>query len=227
MQTVLVALLEEDLSGALAEVLRHHGFESVVAATPEQAVRMAEQMRLGLMITDENLPPVAGKDVRGWIRSQPHHTHLPALVLTSVPQSAALPWRDDTHLLKPIDLAQVVAHAERLLGKPELRDQNATVLDMGALSVDLQTFYVKGPGGAVALTSTEFRLLRFLLRHRGEPVHPALLLKEHWGAYGVGGLALVRVHIRNLRNKLRAAAGGTLELIRTIPGRGYLLAPPT
>jgi DNA-binding response OmpR family regulator len=77
-------------------------------------------------------------------------------------------------------------------------------------------------GKEVGLTRTEYRLLEFLLEHKGEEIAQDELLKEVWGFQSVeGGSALIRAHVRNLRTKLDRI--GLPDVIRARRGRGYAL----
>ena len=128
-------------------------------------------------------------------------------------------------MAKPVDLPSFFGEVEQLA--PEAREiaRAESTLLLGQVVLDLRTFDLHGPVGSVLLTATEFRLLRSLAGRRGEPVHPMELLEEHWSGHALGGLALVRVHIGNLRKKLAQAAGENFVLLRTIPRKGYLLLP--
>lgn len=223
MKTVLVALPEAALAQAVGGVLLRHGYQSLIALSPEHGVRLAEQAKLALIVTDVQLPPIAGKDLCSWVRTQPHHATLPAIVYTTLAFALSTLSSLDTPVPRPVDLAAIPYQVESLIGKEDDSDRQEHLLNLGPLTIDLRTFDLHGPARSVTLTSTEFRLLQSLVKRRGAPVPPQALLSEHWGEYAIGGVALVRVHIRNLRAKIKEAAGRDPGLIRTARGLGYLL----
>lgn len=224
MKTVLVALPEAAIAQAVGSVLQQHSYQNLIALSSEHGVRLAEQAKLALIVTDVQLPRIAGKDLCTWVRAQPHHAALPAIVFTTPLFDPGALSPLDTPIPRPVDLAAFPRQVERLIGKGNDSERQEHLLDLGLLTVDLRTFDLRGPARSVMLTSTEFRLLRSLARRRGAPVQPQVLLREHWGEYAIGGVALVRVHIRNLRAKIKEAAGRDPGLIRTVRGLGYLLA---
>ena len=80
-------------------------------------------------------------------------------------------------------------------------------------------------GEELALTQREFDLLAFLGRHPGRAFSREELMERVWRYSFYTDTATVTVHIRRLRNKLAAVAGGA-ELIETIWGVGYRMAVP-
>ncbi len=97
------------------------------------------------------------------------------------------------------------------------------VLTIGEATLDRSSHELRGDGASVELTPTEFRLVRYLMQRRGSIVSVEELLEKVWEFFpGTGSSELVRSHVRNLRSKLRIAAGEA-ELVQTVPRRGYRL----
>ncbi len=95
---------------------------------------------------------------------------------------------------------------------------DGTVVRLGPLAIDTETFRVTASGRPLDLTFKEFELLRFLAQHAGRVYTRPGLLREVWGYDFYGGTRTVDVHVRRLRAKL----GPEHEhLIETVRGVGY------
>lgn len=223
MKAVLIALSEQDLAQALAHVLQQRGFTPIVAQSSEQGVRLAEQTELALLVTDVLLASTAGKGLQVWVREQPRHNQLPTLVITPVPTPPVAASDNEVYLSKPIDVGSFVTQVEGLIGTADVGAYPDDHLTIGPLTLNLRSFALQGNSCSVLLTPTEFRLLTALARNPGAAITAASLLEEIWNGQAIGGVALVRVHIRNLRKKLVEACGEDPHLIVTQPRIGYSL----
>ncbi len=98
-----------------------------------------------------------------------------------------------------------------------------TVIRLGAVAIDVETYQVTVGGRVLDLTFKEFELLRYLAGHPGRVFSRANLLQEVWGYDFYGGTRTVDVHVRRLRAKL----GPEHEhLVETVRGVGYRAAEP-
>jgi DNA-binding response OmpR family regulator len=95
---------------------------------------------------------------------------------------------------------------------------DGSVIALGPLQIDTETYRVRAAGAPLDLTFKEFELLRYLAQHRGRVYTRPALLREVWGYDFYGGTRTVDVHVRRLRAKL----GPEHEhLIETVRGVGY------
>ncbi len=100
-------------------------------------------------------------------------------------------------------------------------DTGASVVRLGPVAINVETYQVTTGGRTLDLTFKEFELLRFLAEHPGRVFSRAKLLQEVWGYDFYGGTRTVDVHVRRLRSKL----GPEREhLIETVRGVGYRAA---
>jgi DNA-binding response OmpR family regulator len=97
---------------------------------------------------------------------------------------------------------------------------DGTVLRLGALSIDTETYRVTAAGRPLDLTFKEFELLRFLARHSGRVFTRPALLREVWGYDFYGGTRTVDVHVRRLRAKLGPEHEHLIETVRSVGYRG-------
>jgi two-component system OmpR family response regulator len=94
---------------------------------------------------------------------------------------------------------------------------------MADLKLDSDTYQVSVRDQAIQLTSTEHRLLRYLMEHPNQALSPSHLLQAVWEyPPNTGDADLVRAHVRNLRSKIERV--NNRKYIRTIHGVGYMIS---
>ncbi len=148
---------------------------------------------------------------------------VPALVIVERDQLARHPWHEVVDELvypgAPVDELRVrLALVRRRAGAGD-----GTVIRLGPLSLDADTYRVTVSGQPLDLTFKEFELLRFLASRPGRVFTRPALLREVWGYDFYGGTRTVDVHVRRLRAKL----GPEHEhLIQTVRGVGYRVDEP-
>lgn len=98
-----------------------------------------------------------------------------------------------------------------------------SVVRLGPLSLDADTYRVTAAGHPLDLTYKEFELLRFLAQHPGRVFTRPALLREVWGYDFYGGTRTVDVHVRRLRAKLGTEHDHLIQTVRSV---GYRAAGP-
>ena len=212
-------LVEDDpiLGNGIELGLREAGFTVDWTRDGRSAHLALETTGYELVVLDLGLPRLSGMDLlRGLRRSG---NDLPVLVLTArdtvQDRVAGLEAGADDYLVKPFDLAELVARIRALLRRAHGRATNTLryrdlVLHPDSLSV------VRGKD-TITLSGRECAILVDLLEHQGTALSRARLEEGLYGWNEEIESNAVEVHIHNLRRKLGA------ELIRTIRGVGYLV----
>jgi two-component system OmpR family response regulator len=171
-----------------------------------------------LAIVDVLLPGGSGFELAARLR---HGHELPIVFLTArdavADRVAGLELADD-YLVKPFALEELMARVRAVLRR---RGAIPQVLEVERLLVDEEHGFATRGGWDLALTSTELRLLAFLIRHRGQALSKDQLLTQVWG-YEAYDHNLVEVHISALRRKLETQGP---RVIHTVRGIGYRFSP--
>ncbi len=220
---------DPEVLGTLSRALSREGFEIGRATSGLEALKMLGARRPDLIILDIIMPGLDGLAVCRKIRSENQYNDLPVLFLTARGQTddvvAGLDAGGDDYVAKPFELAELSARV-RALVRRGLRNAvvQSPVLQIGDLRLDLNTHQVNyGDAEPVQLTSTEHRLLRYLMEHANQALSPYHLLEAVWDyPPNTGDPDLVRAHVRNLRAKLESSEDS--PLIRTIYGVGYMIS---
>jgi two-component system, OmpR family, response regulator len=127
----------------------------------------------------------------------------------------------DDYLVKPFAFSELLARVEALQRRVTDIDQQETVLRVADLEMDLLGRRVQRGNMAVDLQSREFRLLEYLLRHKGQVVTRTMLLENVWDYHFDPQTNVIDVHISRLRGKINKHSDH--QLIRTIRGAGYII----
>ncbi len=224
------ALIVEDdgkVAGALKAGLAAEGYEAVVSRTGEDGYFRATTEPFDVIVLDLGLPGRDGLEVLSGLRSR--GLSVPVLVLTArdtiEDRVAGLDRGADDYLVKPFAFAELLARLRSLVRRGKA-DQ-AGRLVFADLELDPVAREVRRAGKPVDLTSREFDLLAYLLRHRGQVVSREMLARDVWKEPGRGTPIdnVIDVHITRLRKKIDAEAPE--KLIHTLRGVGFSLKAPT
>jgi len=218
---VLVVDDEAVLAEMVSMALRYEGWNIATAGDGSAAIAAARAQRPDVVVLDVMLPDMSGLDVLHKLREE--HPQLPVLLLTAKDavedRIAGLTAGGDDYVTKPFSIEEVVLRLRALL-----RRTGVTTVDSGAqlvvgdLVLDEDSHEVTRAGEPISLTSTEFELLRFMMRNSKRVLSKAQILDRVW-SYDFGGRSnIVELYISYLRKKIDA---GRTPLIHTVRGVGY------
>jgi two-component system KDP operon response regulator KdpE len=222
-----VLVIDDDASllRALRLGLRSGGHEVFTAATGESGVSEAAVSAPDIVIVDLGLPDFDGLEVCRRIRQW---SDVPIVMLsateTETRKVAALDGGADDYMTKPFGMAELEARIRVALrrSKTDTTDSHPTAVSVGSLELDLVHHDARLDGAVVDLTGKEFDVLAYLARYAGRTCTHEMILSAVWGP-GYGGEAqYLHAYVHRLRQKLHDPTG---QLIRTIPGVGYVLTP--
>jgi two-component system, OmpR family, response regulator len=222
---VLVVDDEAVLAEMVSMALRYEGWNIATAGDGSSAVASARSHRPDVVVLDVMLPDMSGLDVLRKLREQ--NPQLPVLLLTAKDavedRIAGLTAGGDDYVTKPFSLEEVVLRLRALL-----RRTGVTTMDSGAqlvvgdLVLNEDSHEVTRDGEPISLTSTEFELLRFMMRNSKRVLSKAQILDRVW-SYDFGGRSnIVELYISYLRKKID---NGREPMIHTLRGAGYVLKP--
>jgi two-component system OmpR family response regulator len=222
---VLVVDDEQSIAELLGRVLGHEGWDVTVALSGLAAVRAARTFRPDAVVLDIGLPDIDGFEVLRRLRA--NNPAVCVVFLTArdsvEDRIAGITAGGDDYVTKPFSLEEVLARLRGVLRRAGItRQATTTLLCVGDLSIDEDAREVRRGDAEIDLTSTEFELLRYLMRNPRRVLSKAQILDHVW-QYDFGGQAhVVELYISYLRKKVDA---GRLPMIHTVRGAGYVLKP--
>jgi DNA-binding response OmpR family regulator len=217
-------LLIEDEPGIVDFVrrgLEAEGFVVEAALDGVEGERLALKGGFDAIVLDLMLPGRSGLEILGSLRRA--IPSLPVIVLTArgeiEDRVAGLDAGAVDYLVKPFSLAELVARVRAQLRV--IAQASASTLGGEDIEVDLLTRKVRRGGRVVQLSTTEFELLVYLLRHHGQVVSREQILSSVWGYEHDPATNVVDVYVGYLRRKLGRA--GDPAPIFTVRAVGYRL----
>lgn len=218
---ILVVEDATELAEALADGLRNIGYATDVAATVADAGYKATVTEYDVIVLDLNLPDGDGVDLCKQLREDGSHAAVLMLTARDRVQDRVrgLDSGADDYLVKPFALEELAARVRALLRRAEVRLRPQ--IRVGDLEVNPATVTATYRGLPISLTSREFAVLEYLARRSPAVVSVEELLEHVCDEYANPFSNTIRVHLANLRRKLREATGD--PLIETVIGRGYKL----
>ncbi|WP_413723108.1 copper/silver response regulator transcription factor [Sodalis sp. RH23] len=209
----------------LCKGLTEAGFIVDLADNGMTGYHLAMTAEYDLVILDIMLPDVNGWDIVKMLRSA--EKGMPILLLTALGtvehRVKGLELGADDYLIKPFAFAELLARVRTLLrrGTTVIAESQFRVAD---LTLDLVTRRVTRGGVKIILTSKEFTLLEFFIRHTGEVLPRSLIASQVWDMNFDSDTNAIDVAVKRLRAKIDNDF--TPKLIQTVRGVGYVLEVP-
>ena len=218
-------LLVEDEPGLVLTLrvrLTSEGYDVEAAGDGDQALACARRQRFDLIVLDVMLPRRNGFEVCRALREEGNST--PVIMLTArghvADKVSGLKLGADDYVTKPFEMVELLARIEAQLRRVPSPPSGAGAYEFGSIRVDFRSAEVHRHGTPVELSAREFRLLCYLIEHRGETVSREKLLNEVWGYQAMPSTRTVDVHVAWLRQKIEANPRHPAFLL-TIHGLGY------
>jgi two-component system, OmpR family, alkaline phosphatase synthesis response regulator PhoP len=219
-------LLVEDEPGlvmTLTDRLVAEGYDVEAATDGDTGLTHAASGTFDLVILDGMLPGRDGFDVCRTLRQRGVQT--PILMLTArgqvVDRVVGLKLGADDYLVKPFEMAELLARIEALLRRaPRPATAAGETYEFGDVHVDFRKAEVTRAGLPLELSAREFKLLCYFIEHHGATLSRDELLNEVWGYNATPSTRTVDVHVAWLRQKVEPLPRRP-EYIHTIHGLGY------
>jgi heavy metal response regulator len=221
---VLLVEDEPKIADFIRRGLTEDGHAVDVAGDGEEALDWPSVADFDVIILDVMLPVRDGLDVCRTLRRRGLQT--PVLMLTARDaiddRVRGLDSGADDYLVKPFAFAELLARIRALVRRPAAL-QGAR-LEAGDLALDTATRLVTRASRAVALTTKEYAILEYLMRHPNQVLTRTMIAEHVWNYDFDSESNVIDVHIRNLRRKIDD--GFPEKLIQTVRGAGYRIAAP-
>lgn len=220
---ILVVEDEPNVIDFIAQGLKEEGYVVDVATDGELALDFAQTYPYDLIILDILLPVLDGRQVARQLRARGIST--PILMLTALDdvddRVAGLESGADDYLIKPFAYRELLA---RIRARTRTYDSGSTAneLQVADLTLNRLTRQVERGGQEITLTTKEFALLEFFMRHPNQVLSRTQLGEHVWGHDFYNQSNVVDVYVGYLRRKIDD--GQAVSLIHTVRGVGYKIS---
>lgn len=219
MMNPVIAIIDDDvyIGDMLQELLTREGYEVLRAYSGTEALLLLENQQPDLILLDLMLPGLSGEAVL------PHLSNIPVIVLSAkagVEEKVSLLLNGAAdYLTKPFDTRELLA---RISVQLRQRPGEKTAFQHKAIVLDPVSREVRVGGKTVHLTRTEYGILKLLMQNPKQVIPKSRLLDQLSEETPDCVESSLKVHVSNLRKKLREAGAG--EMVESIWGIGFKLA---
>ncbi len=223
---ILVVDDEPTIAEIVARYLERAGYRARIAADGPQALALAAEGHLDLVVLDLMLPGIDGLEVMRRLHERDGPA-LPVVMLTARGEEAdrivGLRSGADDYVVKPFSPAELVARVDAILRRSRTPPDDGPVLRFDGLEIDPPSRRVLVGGEQVNLTVREFELLLFFARHPGRVFTRDQLMDAVWQYTFWTDATTVTVHVRRLRTKIEREPAQP-RWVQTVWGVGYRFA---
>lgn len=221
MAKILLVEDDPDLTSRLKDWFTAEKHMLETAASGEDGLQLLTNFEYDIILLDWTLPGVSGLDVCKRYRSNGGTTFV--IFLTGkgdiASKEQALDCGADDYIVKPFDARELSARIRSVMRRPA--SLLPSELRIGDIVLDPQSRILSANGKTCQLMPKEAALLEHFMRHPNRVYGSKNLLDAVWSSEAEASTETVRSWLRNLRGKLTSV--GVDDLIKTIPGSGYLI----
>lgn len=225
MYNILIAEDDNDIANLLKLYFECEGYTVYCAVDGSEALNITANKNINLAVLDIMMPRINGLEVIKKLRA---NSNIPIIIISAkdldIDKILGLSLGADDYLTKPFNPLEVVARVKSVLRRAyELNENNLikeNVLKNGNLEINLDSAIVKKGDEEISLTSTEYKILVYLMKSTGRILTKEQIWEHINGVYFEGDDSIVMVHISRLRRKIEDEPQNPVY-IKTIRGLGY------
>jgi two-component system, OmpR family, copper resistance phosphate regulon response regulator CusR len=229
MKKILVVEDEAHVVSFIKKGLTEEGYDVTVALDGNTGLQLFLNNSFDLVVLDIMLPGLNGIEVCKEIRKV--NNTIPVLFLTALGTSEnivlGLETGADDYLVKPFKFIEFVARVKNLIRRgeliqnPDAQNQEEYIYKIADLEVNDYTKTITRDGKEISLTSTEYKLLLYFIKHVNKVMSRMDILEAVWDVNFDMGTNVVDVYVNYLRKKIDSKSDN--KLIHTVIGMGYVL----
>ena len=224
MYNILICDDQPDIVNALKIYLSPEGYGLFEAFNGADAVKIAKENDIHLILLDVMMPGMDGITATSKIRE---FSNVPIILLTAKSETEdkvlGLNVGADDYITKPFAPVEVLARVKsqlRRFSSLGSRTEDSDTLTLGGITLDDRTKVVTVEGEPVNLTPTEYAILKLLMSNPGKVFSTKVLYESVWQETALGSEGAVAVHIRHLREKIEINPSEP-RYLKVVWGQGY------
>lgn len=215
---------EPDIVELVSYNLNKEGFDVSSASDGEEALAMIRKGHFDFLVLDLMLPGIQGMELCRILRNDPTTAYLPIIMLTAkgeeLDRVLGLETGADDYMTKPFSPRELIARVKAVMRRLSEKAEKPQVIRIGDLLINKETYSVVKKNIPLTLSSTEFKLLVYLVERKGKIFSRDQLLDAVWKDEAFVEPRTVDVHIRRLRTQVEDDPSEP-KFIKTRRGIGY------
>jgi two-component system OmpR family response regulator len=220
---ILVIEDDKELAGYINKGLVEAGHAVDLAFDGREGLFLASTENYDVLLIDRMLPLLDGLTLIKTLREQENST--PILILSALgsvdERVEGLAQGCDDYLVKPFAFIELLARIDAISRRAHNNYKEQTSITVADLHIDLLSRKVTRANKAISLQSREFRLLAYLMKHKGQIITRTMLLEGVWDYRFDPQTNVIDVHVSRLRGKIDKDFD--IPLLKTIRGSGYMI----
>lgn len=222
-EKILIVDDEEHIRELIKFNLENNGYKSICVDNGLEALKIAKEENLQLILLDLMLPGMDGYDVCKEVRRDINISTTPIIMITAKGEEfdkvLGLELGADDYITKPFSIRELLARVKAILRRTNIKPIENSY-NFGRVNIDFEKHEITKNTEKIDLTLKEFELLEILIKNKGRVMTRDFLLDKIWGYEYIGETRTVDVHIRHLRQKIEDDDKNP-KYIETIRGIGY------
>jgi len=219
MATIYFVEDDQAISYIIEKTIQHAGLIGVGFQKGEDFLKKYQLQKPELILLDVMLPGMSGLDILKEVRKHDHET--PVIMISALQSEMdkviALDMGADDYMTKPFGVLELTSRIQAKLRK----NMDSKVYQMSNVSLDDKKHICLINDKEIYFTNKEFSILRLLMKNASSVVSKEMIFKDVWETDFIGETRTLDMHIKSLRQKLKAESA--LIEIKTIRGIGYLV----
>jgi two-component system, OmpR family, KDP operon response regulator KdpE len=220
--TILVADDEAPMRKYISSNLKVRGYDVIMAADGIEALKLASEHPLDLVLLDIGMPGPDGTQVLAALRRE---THVPVIIVSARGREhdkvQALDLGADDYLTKPFGVDELLARVRATLRRTgSVLDSTLPAYRHAELEVDFAARRVRVDGRDISLTPKQYDVLAYLARNAGKVLTHRQILQAAWGGQYADEVDYVWTYVRRIRRRIEPDPAAPRFLL-TEPGVGY------
>jgi DNA-binding response OmpR family regulator len=212
---------EDDIRELISVNLKKAGFKTKEFSDADSLIKSLSKSMPDLIILDIMMPGTDGLEACKILKKDERYSAIPIIMLTAKTDEAdkvvGLELGADDYVTKPFSPRELTARVKAVLRRKAVVEDEAEILKIAGISMDMQKHEVIVKNKKIGLTATEFNILHILAIKKERVLSREQILDNLWGSEKVVVDRTIDVHIKHLREKLGSAG----KLIKNIRGVGY------
>jgi DNA-binding response OmpR family regulator len=201
-----ILIIEDDISilRGLKDNLEYEGYAVITETNGEKGLRLALMKKADLVLLDIMLPGMNGYEICRKLKKE--KPELPIIMITArgseIDKISGLDTGADDYVTKPFSIPELMARIRAVFRRVALAYEIPAHYSFGKVKLDFKKYKAYRDNEEIKLSSKEFAIMEYFIRHEGEAVHRHDLLSEVWGYEALPNTRTIDNFILDLRKKL-------------------------